>query len=94
MQQLLKLTTSMATLCSNVESTDKEQTSSLALLEAWWPAEQASRNMQHFVPFVRGCISMATLVCAHGTSILTNRGASELVAEHIFYALQVRTRTI
>ena len=39
-------------------------------------------------------ISMATFVCAHGTAILTNRGASELVEEHIFYALQVRIRTI
>ena len=42
----------------------------------------------------RGCISMATLVCAHRTSILTNCGLSELVAERIFYALQIRTRTI
>ena len=33
------------------------------------------------------------LVCAHGT-ILTNRESSELVAEHIFCALQVRTWTI
>ena len=31
------------------------------------------------------------LVCAHGTTILTS---SELVGECIFYALQVRTRTI
>ena len=36
--------------------------------------------------FRRECISMATLVCAHGPS--------ELVEECIFYALQVRTRTI
>ena len=34
------------------------------------------------------------LVCAHGTTILTNREPSELVGEHIFYALQVRTRTM
>ena len=34
------------------------------------------------------------LVCAHGTTILTNRESSELVGERIFYALQVRTRTI
>ena len=33
---------------------------------------------------------MATLVCAHGTAILANRGPSELVAECIFYALQVK----
>ena len=34
------------------------------------------------------------LICAHGTTILTNREPSELVGERIFYALQVRTRTI
>ena len=34
------------------------------------------------------------LVCAHDTTILTNRESSELVGERIFYALQVRTRTI
>ena len=34
------------------------------------------------------------LVCAHGTTILTNREPSELVEERIFYALQVRTQTI
>ena len=73
---------------------DKEQTSSLALLEAWWPAEQASRNAWCFAPFIQQCISMATVVCAHGTAILTNREPSELVEERIFYALQVRTRTI
>ena len=32
---------------------DEEQTSSLASLEAWWPAEQASRNAQRFAPFVQ-----------------------------------------
>ena len=37
---------------------------------------------------------MATLVCAHSTAILTNRGASELVEDCIFYALQVRARII
>ena len=36
---------------------------------------------------------MTTLVCAHGTTILTNREPSELVAECMFYALQVRTLT-
>ena len=40
----------------------------LALLEARWPAEQASWNVQRLVPFVQECISMATLVCAHGTA--------------------------
>ena len=40
---------------------DKEQTSSLASLEALWPTEQASQNMRCFALFVRECISMATL---------------------------------
>ena len=73
---------------------DKEQTSFLASLEAQWPVEHASRNTQCFAPFVRECVSMATLVCAHSTAILTNREPSELVAERIFYVLQVRTWTI
>ena len=34
------------------------------------------------------------IVCAYGTTILTNRESSELVGERIFYALQVRTRII
>ena len=57
-----------------------------------WPAVQASRNAL----FVRECIhiSMATLVCAHGTAILTNHEPSELVEEHIFFALQIRTQNI
>ena len=59
-----------------------------------WHAEQASWNTRRFAPFVQECISMATLVYAHGTAILTNREPSKLVAERIFYALQVRTRTI
>ena len=33
-------------------------------------------------------------VCAHGSTVLTNPERSEVVAERIFYALQVRTRTI
>ena len=33
-------------------------------------------------------------VHAHGTAILNNHGPSELVAERMFHALQVRTRTI
>ena len=72
---------------------DKEQMSSLASLEAQWPAEQASQNAWCLEPFIRECISMATLVCAHGTVNLTNRGLSELVEECIFHALEVRTRT-
>ena len=51
-------------------------------------------NARHLVPFVQECISIATLVCAHGTANLTNRGPSELVEECIFCALQVRTQTI
>ena len=47
-----------------------------------------------FVPFVQQCISTATVVCAHSTAILINRGPSEFVEERIFYALQVMTRTI
>ena len=39
-------------------------------------------------------LGLGNLVCAHGTTILTNRDSSELVGERIFYALQVRTRTI
>ena len=39
-------------------------------------------------------IAMATLVCAHSAAILTNRAPTELVAECISYALQVRTQTI
>ena len=74
---------------------DKEQTSFLVSLKAQWPAEQATLNMQHFALFIRECISMATLVCAHDTEIVTNREPSELVAERIrfFYALQKRTLT-
>ena len=73
---------------------DKEQTSPLTSLEARWPAGQASRNERRFVLFAWECVSMATLVCAHGTAILTNREPYELIAEHIFCALQVRTQTI
>ena len=36
--------------------------------------------------------SMATLVRAHSTAILTNREPSKPVVEGIFYALQVRTK--
>ena len=34
------------------------------------------------------------LVCAHGPTLLTNPEPCILVEERIFYALQVRTRTI
>ena len=36
---------------------------------------------------------MATLICARGTTILTNREPFEFVAERIFCDLQIRTRT-
>ena len=99
MQGQQKLLTAMAmfSLCSNVESTTRlcQRTDLVShfanLFKALWPAEQAPRNARHFAPFVRECISscMATLACAHGTAILTNCGPSKLVAERIFYALQV-----
>ena len=38
--------------------------------------------------------SMATLACACVQTALQNCGPFELVAERIFYALQVRTRTL
>ena len=41
---------------------DKEQTLPFTSLKAHW----------HFIPFTRECISMAILVCAHGTIIPTN----------------------
>ena len=76
-----------------------EQTSPLASLKARWPAEQISRKARRFTPFAQECVSVPpgldqALICAHGTTILTNREPSELVGERIFYALQVRTRTI
>ena len=55
---------------------DKEQTSLLTSLEARWPA---SWNTQHLVPFIRECVSMATVIYAHGTTILINREPSEPV---------------
>ena len=73
---------------------DKEQTSSLTSLEARWSTEQASSNTQCFTLFTRECVSMATLICAHGTTILTNYEPSELIAECIFCVLQARTWTI
>ena len=72
---------------------DKEQTSPLASLEARWPAEQACRNARR----LRCLLELdnaslwppgpGNLVCAHGTTILTNYESSELVGECIFYAV-------
>ena len=39
-------------------------------------------------------IGPGNLVCAHGTTILTNYEPSKLVEECIFYAFQVRTQTL
>ena len=78
-------------------TTDKVQTLPLALLEAWWPAEQAYRNTRRLcrsLELAENVSLRRNLVCAHGTTILTNHESSELVGECIFYALQVRTRTI
>ena len=77
---------------------DKEQISPLASLEARWPAEQACRNARRLRRSLENAslwpLGPGNLVCAHGTTILTNRESSELVGERIFYALQVRTQTI
>ena len=73
---------------------DKEQTLSLTSIKDQWPAEQISRKVRPFAPFVQECVSTATVVRAHSTAILTNRGPCELVAGRIFYTLQIRTRTI
>ena len=73
---------------------DKEQTSPLALLKARWSAEQASGNARRFTPFTQECISMATLVCAHGTAILTNRGPSELVPSEARSLLGLESRSM
>ena len=79
---------------------DKEQTLPLALFEAWWPAKQACQNawyLRHSLELENASLwplGPGNLVCAHGTTILTNNESSELVGERIFYALQVRTRTI
>ena len=43
--------------------------------------------------FENASLWLVTLVCAYSTAILTDRGPSKLVAECIFYALQVRTWT-
>ena len=80
--QLLKLTIVMATfsLCRIYHQAMTKNRLRLSLLEARWPAEQASRNVWRFAPFVRQCISssMATIVCTHGTAILTNHGPQVL----------------
>ena len=79
---------------------EKEQTLPLASLEARWPAEQACRNARHLRRSLElenaslWPLGSGNLVCAHGTTILTNRESSELVGERIFHALQVRMRTI
>ena len=79
---------------------DKEQISPLVSLEARWPAKQACQNARHLRHSLElenaslWPLGSGNLVCAHGTTILTNRESSELVGEHVFFALQVRTWTI
>ena len=79
---------------------DKEQISPFASLEARWPAEQACRNARHLRRLLElenaslWPLGPGNLVCAHGTTTLINHESSELVVERIFYALQIRTRTI
>ena len=76
---------------------DKEKTSPLALLEARWPTEQAYRSLRRSLELENASLwplGPGNLICAHGTTILTNRESSELVEECILYALQVRTWTI
>ena len=71
----------MFSLCLNTESTrDQSMTKNRPRLSLRLRLGglQASQNVWRFV---QECISMATLVCAHSTAILTNRGPSELVAE-------------
>ena len=45
-------------------------------------------NVWCFVPLIQECVSMATLVCAHGPTVLTDPEPSEVVAECIFYAMR------
>ena len=81
----------MFSLCSNVESTPRLLTGmtknrphlSLRLRPGGHDTEQASRNTWCFAPFLQECISMATLVCAQGTTILTNCEPSELSACYV-----------
>ena len=48
----------------------------------------------HSCLFVRECVSMAILVCAHSPTVLTNSEPCRLVAECMFYACQAMTQTI
>ena len=77
--RLLELTTAMVTSeqSENIETKNTPHLSLRSRLGGAWPAEQASRNGQRFVPFVQEWISMATLVCAHSNAILTNCGPSD-----------------
>ena len=79
---------------------DKEQTSPLASLKARWPVEQACQNarrLRHSLELENASLwplGPGNLVCAHGTTILTNHESSELVGERILYAIQIRTGII
>ena len=76
---------------------DKEQTSPLALLKARWPVEPACQNarcLRHLLELENTSLwplGPGNLVCAHGTTILTNHESSELVGERILYAIRIRT---
>ena len=92
---LLERTTALATFeqSENVESTAR----------AWQRTDLVSQGSAGHSKYAELCaihfkmhLYMATLVCAHGTAIVTNHGPSELVAERIkfFYALRKRTLTM
>ena len=77
-------------LCSNVKSTTTKNRPRLSL-QARWPAKQALSKRASLCAVLCLCTrhcnsdqSWATLVCAHGTAILTNSGpcATRLVCAH------------
>ena len=99
---LVQCACAMATLslCSNIEFTSRVLTGvtktrlCLLLCSRLGGLLRRPLEARHFTPFILECISMTTLAYAHGNTILTNCEPSELVAECIFCALQVMTRTI
>ena len=66
----------------------------LALLEAWWPANLASKTQgahaSHFAMDLHD--HSCDYVCVHGPTILTNPECSELVTECIFHASRLGYR--
>ena len=67
----------------------EEQTSSLAsaLLKAQLLSRPLETRGASCRSFMNASLWLATLVCAHDSATLSNRGPSELVEERIFYAL-------